>query len=133
MKAAPGQAVSISAQPISRSPTNKNSCAVCIKNAVDLCHCSSKCGATSGGTGPNSCILPPVQRLTNRLMVLLQPFSLGPGILLLSFLLLQEVLVGTKQRVGMQLQDYVFGLLGHPVGMLAPLVMSFLTLSTGET
>ena len=74
----------------------------------------------------------PAQRLTNRLMVLLQPFSLGPGILLLSFLLLQEVLVGAKQRVGMQLQDYVFGLLGHPVGMLAPLVMAFLTLSTGE-
>jgi hypothetical protein len=77
--------------------------------------------------------VPRKQRVSNRLMVVLQPLSLGPGILLLSFLLLHEVMVGSKHTVGLRLQDVVFGLLPQYVTMTGPLFMAFLMLSTGET
>lgn len=66
-------------------------------------------------------------------MVVLQPLSLGPGILLLSFLLLHEVMVGSKHTIGLRLQDVVFGRLPHYISMTGPLVMAFLILRTGET
>lgn len=110
---------------------------VCLKSLGEdtaaLCNWTSKCGArTSRGHRTGSSTASNAQRVTDRVMVLLQPFSLGPGVLLLSFLLLQEVLTGDKKRVGMHMQDHLFRLLAPRTNMLAPLVVVFLTISTRE-
>lgn len=123
-----------------------NSCGICIStwckdgasSMKQSCACTCTiCKGTSnsdgaGGSAASIARVPTAQRLSNRLLVVLQPFSLGPGILLLTLLLLQEVLVSSRQRMGMHLQDLVFNLLPYHVSMLVPCVMAFLLLSTGE-
>eukprot|EP00882_Tetradesmus_deserticola_P018842 GHRQ01020237.1.p1 GENE.GHRQ01020237.1~~GHRQ01020237.1.p1 ORF type:complete len:597 (+),score=276.17 GHRQ01020237.1:265-1791(+) len=70
------------------------------------------------------------QRVTNRLLVVLQHFSLGPGILLLSFLLLADVLVGPKDACGLHMQQNVLTWLPRGIPLLGPSFIGFFALST---
>ncbi|KAF6252281.1 hypothetical protein COO60DRAFT_1644178 [Scenedesmus sp. NREL 46B-D3] len=71
------------------------------------------------------------QRWTNRLLVVLQHFSLGPGILLLSFMLLEDVLVGSKTVCGMHMHDNLLTWLPRGMDQLGPSFIGFFILSTG--
>lgn len=125
---------SLSITPVSSVDAQAASCTDCFKKLALVTPEHSNSAVSFAGPGTvnpsRAYAVSPAQRTTNRLMVVLQPLSLGPGILLLSFLLLQDVLVGSKHVVGMKLQDWVFAALPHTVAMLAPLVIVFLTLST---
>jgi hypothetical protein len=110
----------------SASSSNCDGCTICIINQGSV-KCCEMAAADTGAESSSK------QHVSNILMVVLQPLSLGPGILLLSFLLLHEVMVGSKHTVGLRLQDVVFGRLPQYISMTGPLVMAFLILSTGET
>ncbi|WIA30035.1 hypothetical protein OEZ86_000130 [Tetradesmus obliquus] len=87
--------------------------------------------AGGGAVSHSGAHLSRAQRLTNRLLVALQPFALGPGNLLLSFVLLEEVLVRSKPVCGLPMQNNLLTWLPRGMSLLAPSFIGFFVTSTG--
>lgn len=60
---------------------------------------SSRCGGSWGCTAAFTQNFPAAQKLSNYLLVMLQYWGLGPGLLLCTYLLLQTIKVQVKGRV----------------------------------